>query len=102
MGIDQFPQTLKPPASDDSEALPSHPLAPGEEIEATPSLGRSLNTAQMAALRAGKLAIYVTGEIVYTDIFGIRRNTNYCLFAGGPINIDRGVMSAYQGQNGFT
>lgn len=102
MGFDHFPQTIPPPMDEREDELPSHPLAPGREISAHPSLGRALSAMEVAGLQAGAVALYVIGRATYIDSFGKEQFTEYCLFAGGPIGIDKGQMSAYPGQNHFT
>jgi hypothetical protein len=102
MGYDTFPiSRLGNPNLKRANVI-EHPLPPQGYIDSYPNLGHILTDADIAALIKGDAAIYVVGEIHYDDAFGKNRTTTYKLFAGGPIGIGNGDMTAYDDGNDYT
>lgn len=99
MGFSTFPLTGPLPRRDGQ--LPARPLAPGATTIVNTGIDRPLNAATLNALMAGTHALYVTGEIRYTDAFGKLRETDYLLFCTRDM-VGRGAMASYDTGNRMT
>lgn len=100
LGFDTFPPNVTPPM-EKGDAPPSRPLPPGSEFLVQPSLGRALNSDDVEGLKAGSVALYVTGTIQYHDAFDQPHVTEYRLFAGGSAGLG-GEMAGYDEGNRAT
>ncbi len=96
MGLDQWPPITDPPM-DDPAQLPIRPLGPQQEMFSEPTLGRTLNAAEVSGLKSGALAIYVIGRIRYVDAFRRSQVTEYRVFTGGPIGLREEMAGYHQG-----
>ena len=101
-GFDTFPLSIPIPRRPQA-ALPPAPIAPGGTLTFGPTRlpQGPLPKANMDMLRAGTHAIYLLGEIRYTDAFGHKRETDFLLFTGGPIGAVT-KMGAYSEGNRIT
>lgn len=82
--VKDFPlnkEELDEPDYTDASKLP---LAPSSEpIRKSLKLLKQLSSVENAAIVAKEKAIFVWGEIVYVDIFKIKRRTKFCLYTTG-------------------
>jgi hypothetical protein len=62
-------------------------MAPGVEQYATRYRESPLNAAEIAGFRNGRFAMFMGGEILYQDIFGVSRFTRYTMVRRGPIDL---------------
>lgn len=69
-----------------NQQLSAFPVAPTGSFDLTTGLTLSLD--QIAVLKNGTKAIYVHGEITYTDAFGQTRYTRYRMIKGGNLGMD--------------
>ena len=74
------------------------PLAPGEQVRQFAILPSPLNQAEKEAIIAGFGAIFVHGELVYTDIFKKTRTTRVCLYSTGD-DFSDGMLAYYHEGN---
>lgn len=103
MGVDFFPlQNGLPQIAAGQQPGPVQPLGPGAEILVKPIFAQPLQAHHVAALNAGTMAIYVIGEVTYTDAFKKDRVLKYCLFSNSLVNIAEGHMAAYELGNDAT
>jgi hypothetical protein len=94
MGFQSFPLVGPIPKTAEDTITAERPLAPGGVFHVR--LGRrEIDSETITALQNGTHAIFIAGEIFYRDIFNRRHQTNYCLFAGGPIGIS-GEVADYE------
>jgi hypothetical protein len=100
MGFDEFPLsgTIKTPDGDDP---PPRPLAPQGVLHTWADEKRTLNQETMDALAGGSHAVYVIGQIRYIDAFGVKRETDFLMFAGGPVGVG-GELASYRTGNRIT
>lgn len=96
MGIQAYPLTDDPPTAKD-DAAPAQTLPPTAYVFSSAKLKKPLKDDEMRGLKEGKLAIFVVGEIGYTDCFGRQRFTNYCVFSGGGVTKLGDVASYKEG-----
>ncbi|MHB8843492.1 MAG: hypothetical protein ACYC7L_01980 [Nitrospirota bacterium] len=76
---------------------PSGPLAPGEVAYQRATIPELLPDDISADIAAGKVALFVFGEIKYVDIFNKPHRTRYCLFSTGEDFMDRSLAYYHQG-----
>lgn len=77
---DGVPETIaRSPGASTSNST----VSPDGVIGGPQELSRPLSAAEVAAIRAGKAALYVFGEVTYEDIFGVTRYTRFNLIHGG-------------------
>jgi len=101
LAIDTFP--VKTPIDKGGQIeLAPRPLAPGDVIKTWAEIDGTLNLHTCEALRKGTHAIYVVGEIRYTDAFGKKRETDFLLFGGGSIGTTSGEVASYVSGNRIT
>jgi hypothetical protein len=94
MGFQSFPLVGPIPKTAEDTITAERPLAPGGVFHVR--LGRrEIDSETITALQNGTHAIFIAGEIFYRDTFNRRHQTNYCLFAGGPIGIS-GEVADYE------
>lgn len=74
------------------------PLAPGEQVRQFAILPCPLNQAEKEAIISEKGAIFVHGELVYTDIFKKTRTTRVCLYSTGD-DFRSGMLAYYHEGN---
>lgn len=74
------------------------PLAPGEQVRQYAILPSPLNKTEKEAIIAGNGAIFVHGELVYTDIFKKTRTTRVCLYSTGD-DFSNGMLAYYHEGN---
>ncbi|UTW53265.1 hypothetical protein KFF05_07920 [bacterium SCSIO 12827] len=94
-GFQDFPlkgglPTERPDETDDIVAAPLAPTVP----QTIPLIfKRTMNEETIRALKAGSHAIFVVGQARYIDAFKVERETDFCLFIGGPIGIANGFAN---------
>jgi len=59
------------------------PLAPGEQVLQEITFAETLNQSEMAAIVKEEGALFLHGELLYTDIFKKKRFTRFCLYSTG-------------------
>jgi hypothetical protein len=101
MGFDKYPISHPIDTGEEDSQMPRRPLAPHAVIHTTATTDRLMNEDTLRAMGRGEFAIYVVGQIRYTDAFGKHRETDFLLFAGGPIGIT-GEMASYTTGNRIT
>jgi len=101
MGFDTFPHRIPIKSVDEDEEFNPRPLAPQGVIHTRTDERRALNQATMDAIVEGTYAVYVVGQIRYFDAFGVRRETDFMLYAGGPIGVG-GDLAGYKTGNRIT
>jgi hypothetical protein len=99
MGFSTFPLTGPLPRRD--RMLPPRPLAPDATFIVNTGINQALNVATIVGIQRGSHALYVIGEIRYTDAFGKSRETDYLLFCTRDM-IDREAMASYDTGNRIT
>lgn len=77
--------------------FPKGPLAPGEVAYQRATIPELLPKDIIADLEAGKAALFVFGEIRYSDIFNKPHRTSYCLFSTGEDFMDRSLAYYHEG-----
>jgi hypothetical protein len=70
---------------DESQRSGKTAMAPNSVITFAEPLGHPIFDSRMGDIIAGKLFIYVYGEIVYLDVFGEARKTDFRFACGGPV-----------------
>jgi hypothetical protein len=102
-GFALFPKAAPPPPAGNRENKAStNVVAPGGEIYSTTEFNRRMTAHEIDGLRKNEVALYVIGEIHYTDAFGENRWSKYKLFANGASNIENGMMAACEDGNDYT
>lgn len=74
------------------------PLAPGEQVRQFAILPCPLNQAEKDAIISEKGAIFVHGELIYTDFFKKTRTTRVCLYSTGD-DFSNGMLAYYHEGN---
>lgn len=97
LGCQPFPLTESPPLVKE-ETDPEHPMAPSATQILAPRFSTPLSVADYRAVETGTHALYVVGEMHYTDAFGDEHITRFCLFSGGG-QTEIGAVAAYHTGN---
>lgn len=102
LGFSTFPEIAEPvPRRDSDETLPESTMAPGGTLGIITGIDRELNAATIKAIKDQSYALYVLGEIRYTDAFGKHRETDFLLFCTGHL-ADSGSAASYKKGNRIT
>ncbi len=75
------------------QQISSHILGSGQEYALFPSLGRPLTGDEFAALQQGRQAIFIYGNIVYSDIFKREQTFKFRMMCGGDLGIEGEAMA---------
>lgn len=94
-GFQDFPLKGNLPTErpDETDNFVAAPLAPTVPHTIPLIFKRRMNEETIHALKAGSHAIFVVGQVRYIDAFKVERETDFCLFIGGPIGIARGFAN---------
>lgn len=95
MGVDHFPLPGLPPDEGPPEFRDSIPLAANGEIQMHVALARELQVHHIAAFNADAMAIYVSGDVSYIDMFKERHTIPIILFSNNAGGMQHGQMAAY-------
>jgi hypothetical protein len=76
-----YPLQRPIPLKSDAEILKLPPTAigPGSGTNLARNLGRALTPFEIQSLATNAMSLYVYGKVLYRDVFGIQRYTEYCL-----------------------
>ena len=102
LGFSTFPEMSGPiPERNPNENLPESAMAPGGTVGIITGVDLALNGATIRAIQAETHALYVKGEIRYTDAFGKSRETDFLLFCTGHL-ANAGSAASYKTGNRIT
>lgn len=98
IGLFRFPLDveLDPPVF--SPTSSNAALFPGEQVRQYATLPAKLNQSELAVIKKGEAAIYVWGEVRYTDAFNKERSTKFRLYSTGD-DFDRGELAYHHEGN---
>jgi len=98
ISLQKLPLTvsLDPPTYEPASS--KSPLAPGERVLQEITFAETLNQSEIKTIIKGEGAIFVHGELLYTDVFDKERFTRFCLYSTGEA-FKNGMFTYYHEGN---
>ncbi len=83
IGLHKLPLTAKLDTPTYEPNSSKSPLAPGEQFLQEITFAETFNQSEINAITKGEGAIFVHGELRYSDVFNKQRFTRFCLYSTG-------------------